>query len=60
MNGKLSYPHTVFMNEKNQLLEGIPGYLEVNFMEKVLVYFNEKKYKTTGWEAFEKDFKSKF
>ena len=59
MNGKLSYPTTLFMNEKNELVDRIPGYLETAVMEKVLVFFNEKKYETDSWEAFEKTFKSK-
>lgn len=58
LNGKLSYPTTVFMNEKLELLDRIPGYLEPKIMEKVIYFFGEKKYETTSWEQFEKDFKS--
>ena len=59
MNGKLSYPTTVFMNEKNELVDRIPGYLETAMMEKVLAFFKEKKYETDSWGVFEKSFKSK-
>lgn len=59
MNGKLSYPTTIFMNENNELIDRIPGYLETSVMEKILVYFGNKKYETEKWEEFDKSFKSK-
>lgn len=59
MDGKLSYPTTVFMDEKEQLLDKIPGYLDTKMMEKILFYFANDKYKTEKWADFEKTFKSK-
>ena len=59
MNGKLSYPTTLFMNEKNELIDRVPGYLEPVMFEKLLVFFNEKKYENGSWNAFDKSFKSK-
>ncbi len=58
LNGKLSYPTTVFMNEKMQLLDRVPGYLNPKIMEQVTAYFATEKYKTAKWEDFVKDFKS--
>ncbi len=58
LNGKLSYPTTVFMNEKVQLLDRVPGYLDATMMEKVIKYFATKKYESTKWEDYIKDFKS--
>lgn len=58
LNGKLSYPTTIFLSEKEKLLDRIPGYLNAEMMEKVLTYFSEKQYKTKKWEDFNKDFKS--
>ncbi|MEQ6123082.1 DUF255 domain-containing protein [Pseudotenacibaculum sp. MALMAid0570] len=58
LNGKLSYPTTVIMNEKLQLLDRVPGYLDAKTMEKVIAYFATEKYKTDKWEDFVKNFKS--
>ena len=58
LNGKLSYPTTVFMNAEMQLLDRVPGYLNEQVMEKVTAYFATEKYKTEKWDDFVKDFKS--
>ena len=59
MNGKLSYPTTIFLTEKEELLQRIPGYLDTKTFEKVLAYFSNKNYLNNNWESFEKNFKSK-
>ncbi|OAD45316.1 thioredoxin family protein [Polaribacter atrinae] len=58
MDGKLSYPTTLFLSEDVQLLDKIPGYLDKEIMEKILVYFSDELYKTKKWEDFDNDFKS--
>lgn len=58
LNGKLSYPTTVFMNADLQLLDRVPGYLNEKLMEQITAYFATEKYKTTKWEDFVKGFKS--
>jgi thioredoxin-related protein len=58
LDGKLSYPTTVFMNEDLQLLDRVPGYLETKIMEQVVTFFGSEKYKTEAWADFVKNFKS--
>jgi len=58
LNGKLSYPTTVIMNEQLQLLDRVPGYLDSPMMEKVAAFFATEKYKSVNWQDFVKDFKS--
>jgi thioredoxin-related protein len=58
LDGKLSYPTTVFMNAEMQLLDRVPGYLNEKIMEQVTTYFATEKYKTEKWEDFVKNFKS--
>jgi len=58
LNGKLSYPTTVFMNKEMELLDRVPGYLDERVMEQVTSYFADEKYKTEKWEDFVKNFKS--
>ena len=60
MNGKLSYPTTIFMDENQKIIQNVPGYLPKERMEKILVFFSNNNYKTKKWEIFEKEFKSKF
>ena len=55
----LSYPTYVFLNEDINLLQVIPGYHNAKSFEYIINYFGEDYFKTTPWEKFEKDFKSK-
>ena len=58
LNGKLSYPTTVFMDEELGILDRVPGYLSPDIMEQVITYFADKKYKTETWQDFVKSFVS--
>lgn len=59
MDGKLSYPTTIFLDQNESLLQSIPGYLDKKTFEKIIVFFSDKNYKSKNWEDFEKDFQSK-
>jgi uncharacterized protein YyaL (SSP411 family) len=54
LDGKLSYPTTVILNEKGEILSPIPGYLDVPLMKKVLHFFGKGVYKKMSWEEYEK------
>ncbi len=58
LEGQLSYPSTIFMTEKEQMLQKIPGYLSKERFEKILAFFKTNAYKDQDWVTFEKDFKS--
>lgn len=58
LNGKLSYPTTVFLDKNEKLIDRIPGYLNTKLMEQILSYFAQEKYKSQKWDDFVKDFKS--
>ena len=58
LDGKMSYPHTVFMSAKFELLQRIPGYLDAKSFEPILAYIKEGAYKTTPWEEFQSTFTS--
>ncbi|APZ44911.1 thioredoxin [Polaribacter reichenbachii] len=58
LEGQLSYPSTVFMSDKEEMLQKVPGYLSAERFEKILAFFNTKAYKDQEWVNFEKDFKS--
>ena len=59
MNGKLSFPTTIFLTDNAEVLQSIPGYLDKIKLEKIIAYFSSENYKKTKWEDFEKNFKSK-
>lgn len=57
LNGKLSYPTTIFMVEKFNMVAPIPGYLTRETIQPYLFYFGEKVYEmNTTWESFMKGF----
>ena len=61
LQGKMSYPSYVFLNEKLELLTVVPGYMNVQKFEPVIKYFGENSYlKYKSWEEYMKTFKSKF
>jgi thioredoxin-related protein len=44
LNGKMSYPSIVFMNEKNQLITAVPGYQTPEQIEPLLIYISNSLY----------------
>jgi len=52
MQNRLSYPSSVFLDEKGQLLSVVPGYMNARDMEKVLHFFGENAYMNQKWEDF--------
>lgn len=54
LQGKMSYPSIAYMDESNQLLTVVPGYLKPNDLTPILKYFGENHYKTTTWDEYMK------
>lgn len=54
LQGKMSYPSYVFMNENNQLLTIVPGYAEAKEFLPILKFIGSNAYLTTTWEEFSK------
>lgn len=52
LQGKMSYPSYVFMNEKNQVLTVVPGYAEAQEFLPILKYFGSDAFQTTTWEEY--------
>lgn len=59
LNGKMSYPNLVFMNDQLQLLTNIAGYMEPKDIEPLLMFFAEKAYEKQNFEDYSKTFKGK-
>lgn len=58
LQNQLSFPTVAYMNEKLELLGPVPGYKTAKEMEPILVFISEDKYKTEGFDAFQKTFVS--
>lgn len=58
LQGRMSYPTSVILEENFQNPAAIPGYLDVPTMEKILTYIATNTYKTVKYPDYEKDFKS--
>ncbi len=58
LEGKLSYPSIVFLNDQIQRLQVVVGYYQPEPFEPIMKFFGSGKYKDTKWEDFEKTFVS--
>ncbi|MDX2249089.1 MAG: DUF255 domain-containing protein [Bacteroidia bacterium] len=58
LNGKLSYPSTVFFDYQLNIITNVPGYHDSKEMLTILSFLGEDAYKTTSWENYQKNFKS--
>ena len=56
LNGKLSYPSVVFLNEKFEIIQVLPGYRKVDEFLKIITFIGEDHYLTTSWEDFGKTY----
>jgi thioredoxin-related protein len=59
LNGRMSYPTVVFLNEQFQVLHVQSGYLPPEQFAPFMVYIGDTWYdpdKNTSWENFSKDF----
>lgn len=60
LDGKLSYPTTVFMYDDKKINLIVPGYIDVVKMQGFLVYFVENAFESTNVNDFLDDFQQVF
>jgi thioredoxin-related protein len=53
LQGRMSYPTTVFLDEKLNMLSPVPGYLAPDIFSKIIKFYGENHYKNTPWEEYE-------
>ncbi len=58
LNGKMSYPTIVYLDENVDMIQPLAGYQDAKAIEPVLKYFGENAYKTLDWQSFQKEFVS--
>lgn len=59
MQGKMSYPTIVYLDESGNMIQPIPGYQSAENILPILYYFGENAYKSEDWPEFQKSFKKK-
>jgi thioredoxin-related protein len=60
LQGQMSYPSIVYINEDLELLTAVPGFRTPVQIEPILRFFAEDHYKTRSWENFQQDFSGTF
>ena len=60
VDGRISYPTIVFLNEKGEYLGPVPGYNPPKDFEPLLVFVKEKAYQEKSYEDFMKTFKGSY
>ena len=54
MQGQLSYPTVVFLNEQAELLSPVPGYHPPESFMPIARFFGDNHYKSSTWEDYQK------
>lgn len=52
MKNQMSYPTTVFLDEKFQLIQPIPGYLEPRMFHQIITYFGENYHQKEPFDQY--------
>ncbi len=58
LQGKLSYPTVVFMDDQMRLIQAIPGFLKPAQFEPIVKFIGEGRYRDTKWDEYSKSFQS--
>lgn len=57
LNGNMSYPSTVFLDENGFYIQTIAGYLRPQELEKIITYFATNSHFSMPWQSFESGYK---
>jgi len=52
LQGKMSYPTVVFLDEQLNMLSPVPGYQQVESFMQIAKYFGENIYKDKDWQSY--------
>jgi thioredoxin-related protein len=56
LNGQMSYPSTIFLDEDFNVIQAISGFLKSEQFEVIISYFGENNYKKIPWARYEKTY----
>lgn len=52
LNSKMSYPTTVFLDERFKLIQSVPGYLEPKIFHQIATYFGGNYFKKEAFDQY--------
>ncbi|MBI1224078.1 MAG: DUF255 domain-containing protein [Bacteroidetes bacterium] len=55
-HGQLSFPTVVFLDEKIDVIQSIPGYRDTKEFETIATYFGRNEHLKTPWETYQKNY----
>jgi len=55
--GQLSFPTVVFLDEKMDVIQAIPGFRNTKEFETISTYFGRNEHLKTPWETYQKNYK---
>jgi thioredoxin-related protein len=56
LQGKMSFPSTVFLDENFSLIQSIPGFQDGNTFAMIITYFASNSHKSIPWNRYTKQF----
>lgn len=57
LNGQMSYPTIVILDENGRVIQAMAGYRRAAEFEKLIAFFATNAHQNTPWATFEKDYK---
>ena len=57
LQGKMSYPSILFLDENLQIIQPIPGYQDAKTFEMIITYFGKNVHQTTPWHTYMRTFR---
>jgi len=60
LNNQLSYPTVVFLDDKFNMIQPLPGYRQAAEFHKIAQFIGEGAYKTTKWNDWQNTYKSPY
>lgn len=58
LQGRMSYPSIVFLDEDYNLIQAIPGFQDVPTFEMIISYFGSNSHRSVPWNKYMQNFQS--
>ena len=55
LQGKMSFPTTVFLDEKFIMIQSVPNYFEPPQFHQIITFFGDNHYKKSNWDNYQKE-----
>ncbi|MFY7829913.1 MAG: thioredoxin family protein [Flectobacillus sp.] len=55
LQGKMSFPTIVYLDEKFNMIQPVPGYQDALQFHQIITYFGDNHYKKGEWDKYQKD-----